>query len=514
MEETSKVPSGELLKKSKKSKKKATKLSPQEGPQTAFLKSSADIVIYGGGAGGGKTFALLLESLRHRFNPTFKAVIFRKTIQDVIGEGGIWSDTESIFPGLGAVANSVKHRWTFPNPQKLKSKIKKLRLKEMKRPRGATISFAGLQHEKDKYKFQGRQIPLICFDELTHFSKTQFFYMLSRNRLGTGAYGVRPYIRATCNPDPDSWVKPFIAWWLDEKTGYAIPERSGVIRWFIRDGNKIVWFDSEAAAKELFPKKTAMSFTFILSSIFDNPALLAKDPDYLSKLEAMPHVEKMQLLGGNWNIRALAGDYYKRENIPKITKLPEDIVCITRYWDRASTEVTETNTDPDYTSGTLFGRTARNTYFWAHQLRIRMRPGKVLALIKSTTKRDMEEFGSKFFLSLEQDPGSAGVAEIDYLCKELAGFPIKIFKPSKGQDKVTRQKPLSSQVERGNVEMLVGSWNDDLLDELEGFPEAPHDDQVDTSGGAFNAVALNQIGDVKQVTASAPVTNYKNKYRK
>ena len=53
--------------------------------------------------------------------------------------------------------------------------------------------------------------------------------MLSSNR---STCGVKPYIRATTNPDTDSWVRQFIAWWIDEDSGYPIPSRSGKIRWF------------------------------------------------------------------------------------------------------------------------------------------------------------------------------------------------------------------------------------------------------------------------------------------
>ena len=81
------------------------------------------------------------------------------------------------------------------------------------------------------YDWQGAQITLICFDELTHFSAHQFFYMVSRNR---STCGVRPYIRATCNPDADSWVADLLAWWIDQETGLPIRERAGVVRYYIR----------------------------------------------------------------------------------------------------------------------------------------------------------------------------------------------------------------------------------------------------------------------------------------
>lgn len=84
------------------------------------------------------------------------------------------------------------------------------------------MKMSHLEHENDKYNHQGAQYPLIMFDELTHFSKTQFLYLLSRNR---STCGVRPYVRATCNPDPDSWVADLVAPWIDQATGFPIREK-------------------------------------------------------------------------------------------------------------------------------------------------------------------------------------------------------------------------------------------------------------------------------------------------
>jgi hypothetical protein len=92
---------------------------------------------------------------------------------------------------------------------------------------------------------------LICFDELTHFTAHQFFYMVSRNR---STCGVRPYIRATCNPDADSWVADFLAWWIDPETGLPIPERAGVLRYYIRVAEKIVWADRPDDLMQYLPR--------------------------------------------------------------------------------------------------------------------------------------------------------------------------------------------------------------------------------------------------------------------
>jgi len=92
-------------------------------------------------------------------------------------------------------------------------------MREWRWPRGK-IKFSHLQFETTVYDWQGPQITLICFDELTHFSAHQFFYMVSRNR---STCGVQPYIRGTCNPDAESWVADFLSWWIDTRTATRSP---------------------------------------------------------------------------------------------------------------------------------------------------------------------------------------------------------------------------------------------------------------------------------------------------
>ena len=106
------------------------------------------------------------------------------------------------------------------------------------------MRFAHLQHEQNKFDWQGSQIPLVCFDEVsTHFSQSQFLYMLSRNR---SMSGVRPYVRATTNPDAESWVKEFLAPWVDdEHPDYPWP--SGALRWFTQIDGKIMWVGPDLA---------------------------------------------------------------------------------------------------------------------------------------------------------------------------------------------------------------------------------------------------------------------------
>lgn len=248
-----------------------TPIQPQPGPQRTFLKTRADIAIYGGSAGGGKTFALLMEATRHTAHPGFGGVIFRRTYPQIMAEGGLWDESANIFPWAGGSPLVGSVEWRF-------------------RQYGTSISFRHLQHEANKYDWQGSQIPFLGFDEISHFSENQFWYMLSRNR---SACGVRPYVRATTNPDP-GWVKRFLSPWVDCE--YDGPKAaSGEVRWFLRRSGEIQWV----------PEGTpdAKSLTFVRASIYDNPALLRVNPEYLANLKSLPDVERARLLDGDWNVK-------------------------------------------------------------------------------------------------------------------------------------------------------------------------------------------------------------------
>lgn len=441
-------------------------IRPQPGPQTQFLASSADIAIYGGGAGGGKTWALLMEPLRHIGNPGFGAVFFRRTTVQIRNEGGLWDESVTLYPLVGAAPVEHKLVWKFSS--------------------GASVSMAHLEYEKTVSDWQGSQIALLLFDELTHFSEKQFFYMLSRNRT---MCGVRPYVRATCNPDADSWVARFIAWWIDQDTGLPIPERAGKLRWFVRIGDAIHWADrpddlahhtmlNEAGQRVPVPPK---SVTFIPARLTDNKALMAADPGYMANLLALSTVERERLLNGNWKIRPSAGMYFRRGWCAVIDAAPAGTRWV-RGWDLAATLKTEAN-DPDATAGTKIGITPDGRYVVGDHIEDHLSPSGVRALIRNTASQD----GRQTTISLPQDPGQAGKDQKQSLAKELTGYTVR-FSPESG-DKITRFSPFSAQAEAGNVLVVRGAWNEAWFAALEGFPEAARDDAADSTSRAFNELA-------------------------
>jgi len=462
-------------------------IRPQKGPQEKFLATSADIAVYGGAAGGGKTFALLMEPLRYMYVRGYRAVIFRHSYTQISASGGLWDESTTMYSGIkGAYpTKSPKYHWTFA--------------------KRASLYFDYLGRDEDVYKWQGSQITFIGFDELTHFTERQFFYMLSRNR---STCGVKPYIRATCNPDADSWVAEFIKWWIDQDTGYPISERSGKVRWMIRLNEVIYWFDTKQEAIEAaiengmdYEKSVIMpkSVTFIAGTLQDNKILMKNDPNYMANLMAMALVERERLLYGNWKIKAAAGLMFKRIKVNMLEQLPSDVILWARGWDLAATSEDEDG-NPAYTAGVLIGKRKNGRYIVADVINKRLSSAEVRELIKITCIADKAKYG-RVVTRLPQDPGQAGKAQAESFLKFLAGFIVKIL-PESG-DKVTRAEPFSAQwlglegMDKGNVDVLIADWNEMYFNQMESFPQSDFKDMVDGSSSAFNEIENG-------VTYSAP----------
>lgn len=449
-------------------------IRPQSGPQEVFLGTNADIAIYGGAAGGGKTWAALIEPLRHVAVHDFEATIFRRTLQQVRQSGGLLVESMKLYSLWGATCNLSSLIWTFPS--------------------GMQVRFSQLQHEKTKLTYMGSQMPCIIFDELTHFTEGQFFYLVSRMR---SMSGVRSYIRATCNPDADSWVAEFISWWIDQDSGLAITERSGKIRWFVRDGDKLLWADSKAELRLLVPKWDDKMFrpksvTFIAATVYDNAALLEADPDYLANLMALPLVDREQLLGGNWKIKPAAGLLFKERWFHYVKAAPANRKKV-RIWDFASTEPTTSNKDPDYTVGTLLSYGSDKRFYIEHIERFRGSPLEVENAVKKYASSD----GVGVTIYIPEDPAQAGKFQNSYFKRELGGYNVRTYPQSK--NKIERSKPASAQAESGNILIVdetgenKAPWIKDFLIEAERFGDpAAHDDQIDTLSAGVTMLSQNR----------------------
>ena len=407
-------------------------------------------------------------------------------------------------------------------------------------PSGAKVVFDHLERYADCLSYQGSQITFIGFDELTHFDEDVFWYMLSRNRSDSGIPG---YLRATTNPDPDSWVRTFIDWWIGPD-GLAIPERSGKIRWFIRISGEVVWgnsrmellqyqFEGEIKSvnkdylttdemfvpdekdskiqivikpgedgvlyvtrqtkqffqwsngeyRELMPPK---SVTFICSTLQDNAILMKNDPSYLANLKALPLVEQERLLGGNWNIRPAAGMYFPRSKVTLIDELPNDVVRWVRAWDLAGTADKKENNPEDgpaYTAGVLIGKRKNGNLVIGDVINQRLNSSEVRSLVLNTAKADKAAYKSKMRIRMNQDPGQAGVDQKENYIKLLSGFSLNIERESGSKE--TRAEPLSAQWINGNVEVLQAPWTSTYLAQMDGFPDRKFKDMADASSTGF-----------------------------
>jgi len=432
--------------------------------QKKILSSPADILISGGAAGAGKSWSLLVEPLRHIHNPGFDFVIFRRTNPQIENPGGLADESMAIYPLAGGTPKDNGKEWEFQG--------------------GATGRFSHLQHDKDKLNWQGSAIALIGWDELTHFEESQFWYLTSRNR---STSGVRPYTRATCNPDPDSFVARLIEWWIDQETGYPIKERSGVLRWFIRQSGEMVWADTRDELKKRYPDSKPLSLSFIPGKLEDNQELLKKDPDYKAKLLALPYVEQERLLGGNWKIKNDTGKIFNRGWYPLVAA-PQSggIECL--FWDFAATEKQTAKDDPDFTA-CVSVRSNGGKWTVTSCEAAQIGPAEVERRFVNLTKQRAEECrktGTRFMVRWEMEGGSAGKREAPRYAALLAGLDAKAVRTQ--GDKLSRAKAFAAQSYAGNISILQAPWTERWLSHMHNQPDEPHDDIMDATSGAFNSL--------------------------
>jgi predicted phage terminase large subunit-like protein len=404
------------------------------------------------------SWAILLESLRHVIHNTgFYACYFRRNATQVRNPGGLWDESMKLYALAGGEPSVHSLEWVWP--------------------RGGRIKFSHLEYDDTVLNWQGSQIALICFDELTHFSASQFWYMLSRNR---SMCGVRPYVRATTNPDADSWVAEFISWWIDQNTGLPIVERGGKIRWFIRVNDALVWADSPEELKasygdQVMPK----SVTFIPATIHDNKKLLESDPGYMANLMALDTVERERLLDGNWKIRPAAGMFFKKECVRWYDhKQPPQHLNI-----YAASDYAVTDGGGDYTELGIFGiDPAQNIFvldWWYGQTDSSVWIERQIDMIQKWKPIEWIGEAGVIMRALESSINKR-MLERKVFCK-LRWLPSISNKP-------TRARAFQARWALGKVYMPMDDqeyptglpWAQRLLQQMDNFPtEGAHDDGVD-----------------------------------
>jgi hypothetical protein len=251
---------------------------PNIGPQTEAYFSPADEVFYGGGAGGGKSALLCgLAIEEHK-----KAIIFRRE-----------------YPQIKGLVDEVHRQIKTRDGYNAQDKVWRL-------PNGHELEFGSVQHEDDKEKYQGRAHDLKGFDEITHFSESQYRFLIGWTR--SIDEGQRCRIVVTGNPPisaEGTWVIKYWGPWLDPT--YPKPAKPGELRWFAVVGGRDVEVDGRGPhvidGKELL----ARSRTFIPARLEDNPDLMATD--YASVIEGMQEPLRTMMREGRFDVGQSDAEY-------------------------------------------------------------------------------------------------------------------------------------------------------------------------------------------------------------
>lgn len=437
---------------------------PNPGRQTSFLTSTADETLLGGEAGGGKSDAIVALPLRWVGNPRFQALILRREGTDL---GPLLAKAQRLYPRVcpGARFNSTTKVWRFPS--------------------GAQVRFAGCEHEKDAYAYQGDEFNVIAFDELTHFTRGQVLEITSRLR--TTEPELPTIMRATSNPGGDGheWVLERWAAWLDPSTNIEGLDRGAYPDGVVPEGKRLWFLRDEGGRERVVPRGTedAASRTFLRSVRSECRQL---DKKYTVKLRQLDPVRRAQLEKGNWLAKPGAGKYFQRTWVD-YTDVPIVSDRRVRYWDLAA--------GGDYAASCRSARAG--IYHVIEDVRRRRGgPGEIRELVFSTAKED----GPSVEIWIERDPGQAGKdQELTYVtAPELQGFNVR-FRP-KRVDKVTAFSPFSAYAFCSSRLVVVqrGSWNREFFEEAEAFPEGAYDDQCDAVSGAHVVLFGTELPEERQ----------------
>lgn len=278
-------------------------IRPQKGFQERFSRSNVDFVVGGSAMGVGKSFAALLMAAPHVSDPNFRMVYLRRNISDVKAGGAGADEAMKLYGNIASMKMSDSPRLTFPS--------------------GAFIDFTHMSDQTpDKVleRIRGWAYSCVYIDEGTGFEWSTVKLIFSRNR-SAGKWSGK--VRITCNPKKSHWLRQWCDYWIDPVTGFPIPERDGVVRYFYIKGEKIEDVVFGDTPEEVYHKcrfqidpiikkmneggheytynNLIKSCTFYSGKLSDNQELLKNNPNYMGSVAAMGERQAAANLLGCWN---------------------------------------------------------------------------------------------------------------------------------------------------------------------------------------------------------------------
>lgn len=446
-------------------------LKPSSEAHRKFLNCKSNFVIFGGGAGSGKSHQALMLVLKYIKDPNFKAVFIRQTSTQLSQAGGLYMEAQAMWRSFGAKFKSHPQMTaTFPS--------------------GAEVQFKVCGADRDINNFDGGQFSMVVFDEAQWHSEVQIKYLESRIR--SKAQGPHQLI-CTANPLMASYLYQFVKPYLDMETGIPKPELSGIERYYAVYGGTTVIADTK---EELIAKYgetvKPQSYTYISATVKDNPIMRVLNPSYVDRLENLKRTERERLYLGSWHAKEESAGYFKRDWVEEIACAPEDVIGRVRGMDLAASLESESYPNPDWTASVMISKTKSGYYVVEHVERYRKLTNSVLEHIIDTDKKD-KSFGQEVAVYIPQDPGSAGVISSMYMTKYLVenGVDTRIDKKGATTGKLAKMQPFLSLAEAGLIKVVKGDWNEMWYNELEDYIDGNRqqkDDMWDATGTAAKAI--------------------------
>lgn len=401
--------------------------------QEWFLRRDELEVFFGGAAGPGKSWALLMAALQYVDVADYHALLLRPTLTEFEQQGGLIELSHEWLGPTGAHWNGTKREWRFPSR--------------------SSVRFGYLRTHADLSHYPGGGVSFLGYDELTLFLEALYLGMfrLLRQPVDGPLEGVPLRVRSASNPGNigHGWVKGrFIA-----------------------------------------PATREPGSVFVPATIRDNP-YLDYDTYVNTVLVHMHPLDRERLIRGDWDVME-EGSKFQRGDFELVDehKTPRPVKAV-RYWDLAGTEPSPATPDPDFTCG-LYMTLDEDDRFTVRDVALFRENDDV---VETNVKAQAAEDGPGVDVYVEQDPGQAGKAQIThYKRRVLRGYPCYAGSTrirGKPAAKVVRAAPVAAAVGNGLVRLVRCRNYREFLGQCSMFPhDGSHDDCVDALSGAHTVLA-------------------------